>query len=236
MSRVLKHDQIRSGVGIQPFHSAFQVERAAPSAGHDARESELLALRDECARLNQRLQEAETRMVQLHTQAETAVHEAERRGRDAGMHAADDRSAERLQRLDAGLTQALADFNTAITGLERLAPLLAREGLVGIFGQAETRLELVADIIRHQIATIDANAIVRIEVSATDFANDDALADLASAHGGRRIEIQRLGGLKSGECRIRLALGTLEVGIDQQWGRLSTILLDLALPETTGNG
>ncbi len=236
MSRVLKLSEVKEGVDVQSLQSAFLSEKTALAPVADASELGHQSLTDECARLSRQLELAEEGMSQLRSQAETAIRDAEIRGREAGVREANDRSSDLVRRVEAGIARAIEDFNASISSLERLSPLLARESLAGIFGQAGPRPDLIGEAIRHQISKIEDIAIIRIEVSAADFGDEHVLASLCQTLGDRQVEVLRLAGMKSGDCRIKLRLGTLEVGINQQWERLSMLLRDLAEPTGGGNG
>ena len=111
-----------------------------------------------------------------------------------------------------------------MAGLERLAALLARTCLDRMLLADDGRADTVAALLRSQLARLEADAAVRIQVSAEDFPSPEALQMLAPAP----CEIIASPSLKGGDCAIRLRLGTLEVGIGQQWGVLRDALEEMA--------
>jgi len=115
--------------------------------------------------------------------------------------------------------------------MERLAALVARECLDQIFGNADDRVDQLCRIIRHQIVGIEAQALIRVDVSRSDFGEDAELDRLVAAIDGRNVEVRATDELDAGACQIKLVLGTLSVGIDQQWGRLRSMLTELAEPD-----
>lgn len=230
MSRVLKMDRASDAAGIRSVQSAFSLERQGFELAVDAIDPELVALREELARLHIRLEQKEAEISELRKQADGAFRKGELQGRDAGMREAKDHGLKLVTRLEGGVTAALKSFAQALSSLERLAPALAGQALASIFEDSKPRSALVKDIVQRQLKLVATDAIVHIEVSSADFGNDAALTSLAESVGNPRLSLRSFGHLKSGDCRIKLTLGTLEVGVDQQWGRLSAILQDFSEP------
>ena len=230
MSRVLKMDRAADAAGIRSVQSAFSVERQDVVPGVAAIDPELVALREERAGLQLRLEQKDTEISELRKQAEGAFRKGEAQGRDAGMREAADHGLKLVTRLEGGVAVALKAFAQALSSLERLAPVLASQGLASIFEDSKARSALVRAIVQRQLKLVATDAIVHIEVSSADFVDDAALTSLAESVGDPRLSLRALSNLKSGDCRIKLTLGTLEVGVDQQWGRLSAILQDLSEP------
>jgi len=164
----------------------------------------------------------------LKAAVEPARLEAEARGHAAGLAAAADLQAERLQLLEAGVLEAASQAKTELAALERLAPALAREGLARLVGDAGQRGDLLQDAVLNAVRQIDAEGVVRVEVAAGDFADLETLSGKLSEVAHRRIEARPAADLQAGQVRLRLVLGDLEVGLDQQWDRLARLFDDLA--------
>jgi len=205
------------------------VTRPSVVAAAPVIDPEILALRRDLEALTARLAERDAEIVRLRKSGETAHAEGEAAGREAGRQAAEDRSEEILSSLRTGIDAALARYAEELASLGRLSALVAREGLAKLVGDGATRAALLEDMIRAQIEKIDGQAIVRIDVSRADFSDAEALDALKAALGDPRLDLRASDELDSGDCTIRLVLGALEVGIDQQWGRLSGVLSDLAV-------
>lgn len=220
MSRVLKGNSA-------PNVSVWGASDRSPPPAIDP---ERVAWQAEQQRLEGRLAQQAAELAGLRAQLRSAFEEGEAKGREAGVRETADGEARRLARLESGIEQALDTFRQAMDGLERLAPVLAHEALAGIFGSSDERLPLVVAAVRHRFAAIEAGAVLQVEVSAADFADDQALGALETALGPQGPAIHASVALKSGECRIKLRLGTLDIGLDQQWGRLSALLQDMAEP------
>lgn len=183
---------------------------------------ELLSLRGEVDRLRAKIAEQDAAIAAHPAALEKACADGEAAGRVTGLREADD-GREALAGMIAAATQlALERFAQEIASLERLAPMLAIEGLGRVFEPSDQRGELVREVIRRQMSDLERRAVVCVEVSSADFTDADALPSVSGA------EVRALDELKSGDCRIRLKLGALEVGLDQQWDRLREVLIDLA--------
>ncbi|MFI4973096.1 MAG: hypothetical protein ACHP84_00995 [Caulobacterales bacterium] len=192
---------------------------------------ELAALRREVESLSGRLSERTSEIERLRQDVSRAYREGEAEGRKAGLRELDKRRAEQLERLDAGIERAIDRFAQELASLERLAALVALEGLEKILGDPARYAELLAQVIRRQVDDLDANRILRIEVSSEDFDDPAQVHALATNIGRRGLDVQTTDDLGSGDCRIKLALGSLEVGIAHQWSRLKPSLAALAAPE-----
>ena len=114
--------------------------------------------------------------------------------------------------------------------MERLAVVLAVESLEKILGAPGSFADIAGQIIREQLGRLDKSAIVRIDVSATDFIDADRVNALSSQIGGPTCEIHLCDDLSSGDCRIKMTLGTLDIGLNQQWSQLKSLLQDLSEP------
>jgi len=228
MSRVLKRDAVP---GVHSPVTAWGAPRAGNGeAAGVAADPEFLALQGECEALKSRLDAQAAELAELRDAAQSAFAAGEAKGREAGLREAADGEAERLARLEAGIADARDDLRQSLDGLERLAPALAAEALSGILGATDDRVSLVAAIVRRQLALIESRAVVHVEVSAADFVDDEALAALEGVLGAQGPSVHASVALKSGDCRIKLKLGTLEVGVDQQWGQLRALLQEMAEP------
>lgn len=230
MSRVLKVHGT-DAPAIRALHSAWETIREVPvEAPPPAMDPELLMLREEREGLRRRLEQQSSEIADLRKQADAAFREGESKGRDAGRREAEDQSAKMLAKLESGIEWALQAFAQSLAGLERLAPEVARHALAGILGQEGDRSDLVSAIVKRQLNAIETQSVLYIAVSAADFADDAALLSLSEALGTQKAKVQAYSSLKSGDCRIQLKLGALDVGVDQQWGRLDVMLTEMAQP------
>lgn len=191
---------------------------------------ETVALRREIESLTKALRDRETEIDFLRGDLDRAFKAGEADGRASGLQEGAERGAAALKVLELGVDRALRAVSHDLSALERLAVQLALEGLSKVFGDASERAALVAEIIRKQVAELEAASIVRIDVAREDFADQAALRALAVSLGHPGLVLDATGELSSGDCRIKLILGGLEVGVDQQWSRLEAALEELAHP------
>ena len=73
--------------------------------------------------------------------------------------------------------------------------------------------------------------LLAVEVSREDFADGEALTALAHRLSPLAVVIEANPEMASGACVMRLRLGRLSIGIDQQWGVLRDLLTEMSEPE-----
>ncbi|HEY2710714.1 MAG TPA: hypothetical protein VGI95_21925 [Caulobacteraceae bacterium] len=219
---------------VSPLDSAIRgvLERAAPIvAVQPAKPTvapEILSLRGEVERLTQQLTAQQAEIEQLRQAAVDARRDGEADGRKRGRQESDSRRAEQLAKLERGVEIACAQFSEELLSLERLAGLVAREALAKVVGDPARHNELLLGAIRRQLEQLETSCIVSISVSRTDFDQSEELADLAASLARTGVDLAASDELKAGECRIKLSLGELSVGVPQQWERLEPALEALA--------
>lgn len=216
MSAVLKSGSADLGAKVRPFPAhALPGDVERPRA-----DPETERMRAALADAEASLAERDKTIAGIPERIEAAIEEGEARGRKA----VEDRQAERLTVLKEAVERALDRFSEEISSLERLAALLSRTCLDRMLLNDAERSAIVTDLVRVQVAGLEAGAAVRIQVSSEDFSSPEALDGLAPAP----CEIIASPSLEPGECTIQLRLGTLEVGINQQWGSLRAALEEMA--------
>jgi flagellar biosynthesis/type III secretory pathway protein FliH len=203
---------------------ATQAVAAHPVQTGDLLHAEQIAsLRQHIATLEAGIDARDARIRQL----DEAVVAAREEGERSGQQQATDDSAARLARLESTLPDLQAELAARFAGIETLAAALARDSLDRLFTETDDRSALVVDLIRGQMARIEAETVMTVEVSALDFTAETVRAlparlSLESLHCVRRDD------LESGACQLGLRLGRIELGIAQQWGALATLLGELA--------
>ncbi|HYF23059.1 MAG TPA: hypothetical protein VD929_06640 [Caulobacteraceae bacterium] len=218
MTRIVKNAE---GGSVRTFRPG----EASPAPAATPPNPEIVALKVEAEALARSLSQAKEDGARAREDARTAFAE----GRDAGLQEADDGARERLALLRAGLARAQERHAAQIEALERLAVEIAREALSKMLGDRDLHADLLARAVRARMAAIEADTVLKIEVSSEDFPNADDLDALSIAIGG--VEVKASGKTGSGECRIETTLGGFEVGIGRQWSRLQPVLDALAAPE-----
>lgn len=196
-----------------------------------ASEVERLLMIEEIADLNRQLQAREAELELGAQNLPVAVAAAEAKGHQAGLEAGRERGEKALNQLGLGMEVALRNLSAQMTGMECLAVGIAKWGLEKILGPSADRSRLIVDLISRQVEELEDGAILQIDVSAADFPNELAVLALRDSHAalGSRIKVRDR--LAAGDCSIKLELGGIEIGLSQQWDRLSTALDELAEPE-----
>lgn len=178
--------------------------------------------------LRRRLDDRDIQVDRLKADVVTARREGEAAGRVGGRKEADDRANARLAALEAGIAAAMISLTSELAEMERLAVLLARDCLDKLLGAENGRASLVVDLIRHQVTMIEDRSVLDVSVSGHDFTADTVAAAGAADGAERSYDVSIDHALPPGGCRMRLRLGTLTVGIDQQWGVLHAALTAMA--------
>ena len=182
-----------------------------PLAGEIDRLESLLDARDE--------------IIAKHAAALAAARaEGETVGREAAEAAFEEERAEALERLESGLGEAQAELRQALVQTGDLALLVARQALERLFGDPNARAETVVALIAHQLAQMEREAVLAVEVSRVDFPDTREIASLAERLGLPPGSLKAPLELGAGACRMRLRLGTLELGIDRQWATVRALL------------
>jgi flagellar biosynthesis/type III secretory pathway protein FliH len=219
MSRVIKRQQT-AATDVRPIRSVWRREPLTPQE-----DPEIVALRLQCAELSRQLEVTTAETRNLQDEVERSYREGEAVGRKLGLQEAEETGAAALAALEAGLERAVAAYREELNSLERLAPLLAREALGLIIEDQGDRAGLMEAVIRTQLGRLSDLAVLRVEVSREDFGAPSELVDRLGRTG---LDLTASDSLRSGDCRIRLKLGSVEAGIGQQWERLYTLLGDMA--------
>jgi len=213
---------------IPAFHvlAADAAPAPAQAAIADAHRAEL---EGQVAALTEALEAAEAKLAALELDAEAREADAMEAGRAAGRLEGAAIADEALAILEASAAGAVDDLRESLRNVETLAVALAKAAVAKVFGEVGAPADRVSLIVRRQLAALERSAVLSVQVSTADFPDTEALAALQEAGGLGPVELQARDELGSGDCRIRLRLGELEVGVGQQWARLAA-LFDEALP------
>jgi type III secretion protein L len=195
--------------------------RPAPASGLDPRIEAL-------ERQNGELRAA---LAEQRTESQKAVAAARAEGERQGKAAADEASAKRVAALAKGVEEAVAAWSDRLAGLEGLTASLAKAALAKLFDDQQGHSRFVAAVIARQMHLLRRDSLVAIRVSTADFPDDGSLAALASEAKTGSVRIVTDSDLASGECRIDLQLGHIDVGVGTQWSQLAAFLDELAADE-----
>lgn len=174
--------------------------------------------------LGQRIAELEEELDLLKSGIGDRLEKARAEGLEAGRRERDEKSAERLALIGAGIEDALATWETKLSSTGQLAIIIAKGALSRLIGNPEWRSELIVGSIEKRIAATGKAAIVGVRVSGDDFSADEIAA--LGTNSGAKIEADPK--LRSGECLVDLHMGYEELGVGAQWDRLAKLLDELA--------
>lgn len=228
MSSVIKSRDAAASAKVRPLSMGSPSEQPAlPAPGA----IELALLREELETARGLLAQCDAQTEQLRLEVDEAFKRGQAEGRESGLQEVADRRAESLAALDAGIQRAVGRFGDEMAGCERLAAALAVEAVGKLLGDPGERSEMLHGMIRTQLAALETESVVGVLVSADDFPDAAELSRLEASIRRPGILVCTSDELESGDCRIRLVLGTVEIGIGQQWGALGATLRQLAQPE-----
>lgn len=176
------------------------------------------------------LLEEHNAVIVTHKSALTkAFSEGEEAGRTAMEAEIEDDRAAALALLGEGIDAAKNELGHALENAESIALMVAQMALDKMFGTAEERKAAITDLIRHQFRQIGNDSFVSLEVSRTDFPNTREVAELSAALSIAPDTVRVSDELNAGDCRMRMQLGSLAIGLNRQWGAIRTLLEDMAV-------
>ena len=130
----------------------------------------------------------------------------------------------RSEALVEALASALRSHDSAMKELEKLSSMIALAALDRVLGPAHGRDDAVARIVARQVDLLASSAPVEVRVSGEDFADSAALQDALVRVGTDPARVRTDPALASGQVTIRLRLGEVDAGIDQQLTALRRLL------------
>lgn len=216
---------IKAGAGTFDLRSLPVISAALPLREAAPRQSAAEMALDEATAEIARLEATIEVERDAAVQAEIDAREA---GYAEGLRAAETGAAERLTCVEAAIEAAQVRWTERLAEIDGLAAMLAQEALSRIFGSDEDLAERVTRAIAARVRQLGQTGIVAIRVSAKDFGDADAVAALAGRAKRAESDLVVDATLASGECRIDLQLGHLDIGLGSQWGELDTFLRGLA--------
>lgn len=184
--------------------------------------------------LEQKIEDLRAELAAQRIESEQAVKAARAEGERQGRTEAGDAAEKQLGLLGKGVNAAVAEWQARLDGLDGLAPSLARAALGKLFDDGEDHMRFVAGAIARQMRMLRRESLIAIRVSARDFKDEQALAALGAEAGAGSVRVIADADLASGECRIDLQLGHIDVGAATQWAQLAAFLDGLA--EREGDG
>ena len=234
MSTLLKSNDMAHGFVIQNLGGEPPKRVPSTRAEQSIAENPLAA---ENRRLAVLLEECEAEIAAHNDALAKAYAEGEEAGRVAMEAEIENDRAAALELLAGGVECAKTALDRALGNYESIALVVAQTALDKIFGNTENRKAMVADLIRHQFRQIGQDSFVSLEVSRADFPNTQEVAELATSLLIAPDRVRVSDDMMAGNCNMRMRLGTLEIGLGQQWGSLRSLLAEMiAADETEGAG
>ena len=220
MSGLIKAGSVTAGLILAPFGHGAEAKavRAAP------KQPEQHPLEREIGRLREALAGREAQIAKHDDELAQARVAAELTGREAAQAEFEADRAAAVERLEQGIAKARNDRKEGFEQAQALALLVARGTLDKLFGDQGNRNEIIAALLSEQLERVGRELVVAVDVSRLDFPDTGELKELSERLGlgagilGARVD------LDEGACRMRLRLGTIDLGIDQQWGAVRALI------------
>jgi flagellar biosynthesis/type III secretory pathway protein FliH len=215
-----------SARAVQPFASRPAISNAlaaapAPSPPEPPLEDSRLAL------LRQENAELKRTMAALREAAPLAEARAREEGAREALARVQRDEEKRVKLLADGVAAGLAAWEDRLASLEALAAVLAQSSLSKLFDESGDYSDFVLGMIGRQMRALRRQAVLAVRVSPSDFADEAALARVAAQTGMGTAAIVADAELPTGECRLDLQLGHVDLGMRAQWGLLSDLLLQI---------
>lgn len=213
MSRLLK--AASSGALIKPLPQPAGAAPHAPAAR--ATPDPQAALRDRIATLEAELRRAAAELPKK-------LGEAREKGKREGLEERDRSAAERLKLLEQLFERAASSWGQQLLAANALSVEIARNVLERMIGNPAWKAEFAEAAIAARMARLDRGSILSIRVSTEDFGED--VASLLELDSPTPVTLDP--SLKSGDCRIQLTMGEIELGAPAQWRRAAKLLDEIA--------
>ncbi len=201
----MRADGQELGMGLE-----FAVQNVEP---HDLA---IRAVEAENERLVLALEQARDELEKLQGEQALAIDRAFESGREAGRAEIEKDESQALQLLESGCRSALDQWKDRLGSLDLLALALTKATVHKILGNGSDGAGMVGAILAEQLHAIEDQTSITVMVSAEDFTDESSVNELGQRLDDPRLAIVRDGRLESGDCRIRLRLGEVDIGLPTQ--------------------
>jgi flagellar biosynthesis/type III secretory pathway protein FliH len=191
-----------------------------------ALEHQVAQLQQQLSRISASATEQACRLEEAERQIELTRESSLAEGFTDGLRQAEADFTTRSEALAEALASALRTHDSAMKGLDKLSSMIALAALDRVLGPTHGRDDAVARIVARQIDLLASSAPVEVRVSGEDFADPAALHDALVRVGADPVRVRTDPALTSGQVTIRLRLGEVDAGIDQQLTALRRLLLE----------
>lgn len=222
---LIKSGNKTHGFDIQRLGTA-EAKPAADTSTSQTKIENPFALENE--RLLLLLEERDAKITEHSDAVKNAFSEGEEAGRAAAEAEFDNDRAAALALLSDGIEAAKVVLNNALENSESIALMVAQIALDKMFGELTLRKAATVDLIKQQFEQIGHDSFVVLEVSRGDFPNTDEVAELCASLSIMPESVRVSENLEPGDCRMQMELGSLSIGINQQWGAIRELLENMA--------
>lgn len=192
--------------GAYPISGLSLPALAATTTPHATIDPKIVALEEEVTALKRTLADANARAAADIANARTA-------GRAAALDEYERDDAKALDALKTALGASHETLAARLNSLEQLALALSETALAQAFGDTKDYRDQIERAIRHQIAQLSADSVIKLSVSADDFPHTSLLDGLHSPN----VEVITDPALSRGVCRINLRLGAIDIDLPEFW-------------------
>lgn len=153
-----------------------------------------------------------------------AYLDGEEAGKIAAKEMLDQSRKEALSMLEKAFLAALEDLKLALSGFEALSLQVALEALTVLTDNPETYRAIIAATIKKQLSALETRSIVTVTVSRSDFPDSRELAELETSLGAPLNSLKLCEDMDSGNSRIALTIGAVEIDLGRSWREIAEAL------------
>lgn len=183
-------------------------------------------LQAQVAHLSASAAEQERQLEEAERRIDTARESGLAEGFTDGLRRAEADFTARSEALAENAAKALSSFETGVEKLAELSSTIALAALDQVLGSTHGRGDAVARIVGRQLDLLATSAPVEVRVSVEDFVDTAALHDALVKAGVDPACVRADPALAAGQVTVRLQLGEVDAGIDQQLAALRRLLTD----------
>lgn len=181
-------------------------------------------------RLRREVEALSTSLAHSAVELKRATAEAKEAGKREMLESIQRNEASQRQTIDKAIAKALQAWESRLAELDGLAALVSKTALSKLFDDDASRSELIQECIARQMRHLRRETVVAVRVSPEDFTDGAALQALAAREAAGPVKVIADPELESGDCRLDLQLGHVDIGPRTQWAEL-VALLDKFLAE-----
>jgi len=223
-SSLIKACDLEGGDMVQTLNFASglpDVQQRPPDQALSVEARTIRALRDEVDALNRKLEVLEEDQTKNLKKMQEETREA-----CAAEFQSDE--AARIELILSGLSAAQESFQAELSHLEELSLAISETALDGVFGQDHRYRPHLLRMIDAQLRGLHEETVLGLVVSQEDFSLEETQAELLTLVEGRNINIDYSAELSSGDVRLRLRLGQIELSVKEHWAKLKILMASLA--------